>query len=163
MDQKGIGAGINMFRGTTAVNLDSKGRLTIPTRYRDLLRQQCQGQMVCTLDMSLPCLLLYTLPQWQLVEEKLNLLSDFRNDERLIKRLLLGNAKDCEMDRNGRVLLPTPLRGLANLDKKLMMVGQMNKFELWDESTWMAQMQQDMQAAQSIDFDTSERLRDLAL
>ena len=152
-----------MFRGTTAINLDAKGRLTIPTRYRDLLRQQCQGQLVCTLDMSLPCLLLYTLPQWQLIEQKLNGLSDFIEDERVVKRLLLGNARDCEMDRNGRVLLSTPLRGLANLDKKLMMVGQVNKFELWDESTWSAQMQRDLQRVQAIDFETSERLRDLAL
>lgn len=152
-----------MFRGTTAINLDAKGRLTIPTRYRDVLREKCQGQLVCTRDISLPCLLLYTLPEWQLIEEKLNRLSDFREDERVIKRLLLGNATDCEMDRNGRVLLSAPLRGLAKLDKKLMMVGQVNKFELWDESIWTAQMQQDMQAIQSIDFDTSERLRDLAL
>lgn len=152
-----------MLRGTTAVNLDVKGRLTIPSRYRALLRQQCQGQLVCTLDVSLPCLLLYTLSQWQIIEEKVAQLSDFRADERLIKRLLLGNARDCEMDRNGRVLLSTPLRELANLDKKLMMVGQLNKFELWNESTWQAQMQQDMHAAKSIDFDTSERLQDLAL
>lgn len=64
-----------MFRGATLVTLDSKGRLSVPTRYRDLLNDASSGQMVCTIDIHHPCLLLYTLPEWVIIEQKLSRLS----------------------------------------------------------------------------------------
>ena len=64
-----------MFRGATLVNLDSKGRITVPARYRSLLAEKSEGQMVCTIDLHQPCLLLYTLPEWELIELKLAQLS----------------------------------------------------------------------------------------
>jgi transcriptional regulator MraZ len=152
-----------MFRGTTSINLDVKGRLTMPTAYRQLVCQQGEGKLVCTIDIKRPCLMLYPLNQWQLVEQKLMTLSDFEPEEAAIKRLILGNANDCEMDKNGRVLLSAPLRQHAVLDKKLMLVGQVNKFELWDETQWLAQMQQDLALVRTIDFSTSTRLRELSL
>ncbi|NRA70689.1 MAG: division/cell wall cluster transcriptional repressor MraZ [Gammaproteobacteria bacterium] len=152
-----------MFRGTTSINLDVKGRLTMPTGYRELVRMQGEGKLVCTIDITRPCLLLYPLNQWQLVEQKLMLLSDFDPQEAPIKRLILGNANDCEMDKNGRILLSAPLRQHATLDKKLMLIGQVNKFELWDETQWLAQMQKDLALVQTIDFSNTTRLKDLSL
>ena len=124
-----------MFRGATMVNLDSKGRLAVPTRYRDLLNEESQGQMVCTIDLHQPCLLLYTLPAWEVIEQKLSRLSSMNPAERRVQRLLLGHASECQMDGAGRLLIAGTLRQHAGLNKEVMLVGQFNKFELWDEQT----------------------------
>ena len=81
-----------MFRGATLVNLDSKGRLSVPTRYREQLLENAAGQMVCTIDIHHPCLLLYPLPEWEIIEQKLSRLSSMNPVERRVQRLLLGHA-----------------------------------------------------------------------
>ncbi|MDL4914357.1 MAG: division/cell wall cluster transcriptional repressor MraZ [Enterobacterales bacterium endosymbiont of Blomia tropicalis] len=152
-----------MFRGATLVNLDSKGRLAVPTRYRDLLKGESQGQMVCTIDLHQPCLLLYTLPEWEIIEKKLARLSSMNPLERRVQRLLLGHASECQMDNAGRLLLANTLRQHAKLTKEVMLVGQFNKFELWDEQTWYQQVKEDIDAEQSAQEPLSERLQDLSL
>jgi len=152
-----------MLRGTAAINLDAKGRLTMPTGYRELLLAQSDGKLVATIDIERACLMLYPLAQWQIIEQKLMLLSDFEPGEAAVKRLILGNANNCDMDKNGRVLLPGPLRLHAGLEKKLMLIGQVNKFELWDELQWQGQMQKDLDVARALDFSSSNRLKELAL
>ena len=124
-----------MFRGVNTVNLDSKGRLAIPTRYRDQLVRLCEGQMVVTVDRD-GCLLLYPLPEWEEIERKLARLSSFQKQTRRLQRLLIGHATECEMDGNGRILLSQPLREFAGLEKAVVLIGQSNKFEIWSESTW---------------------------
>jgi MraZ protein len=152
-----------MFRGATLVNLDSKGRLAVPTRYRELLVAESQGQMVCTIDLHQPCLLLYTLPEWEIIEKKLARLSSMNPNERRVQRLLLGHASECQMDNAGRLLLANTLRQHASLTKEVMLVGQFNKFELWDEQTWYQQVKDDIDAEQSAQEPLSERLQDLSL
>ncbi|EEP99618.1 hypothetical protein yruck0001_23600 [Yersinia ruckeri ATCC 29473] len=152
-----------MFRGATVVNLDSKGRLAVPTRYRDLLNEEMQGQMVCTIDLHQPCLLLYPLPEWEIIEQKLSRLSSMISAERRIQRLLLGHASECQMDGSGRLLIAATLRQHAGLSKEVMLVGQLNKFELWDEQTWYQQVKDDIDAQQSTQEPLSERLQDLSL
>ncbi|MXP49364.1 division/cell wall cluster transcriptional repressor MraZ [Pantoea sp. Eser] len=152
-----------MFRGATLVNLDSKGRLAVPTRYRDLLNSESQGQMVCTIDLHQPCLLLYTLPEWEIIEKKLARLSSMNPLERRVQRLLLGHASECQMDNAGRLLLANTLRQHAKLTKEVMLVGQFNKFELWNEQTWYQQVRDDIDAEQSAQEPLSERLQDLSL
>ncbi|WP_312240271.1 division/cell wall cluster transcriptional repressor MraZ [Pantoea sp.] len=152
-----------MFRGATLVNLDSKGRLAVPTRYRETLLGESQGQMVCTIDLHQPCLLLYTLPQWEIIEKKLSRLSSMNPLERRVQRLLLGHASECQMDNAGRLLLASTLRQHARLTKEVMLVGQFNKFELWDEQTWYQQVREDIDAEQSAQEPLSERLQDLSL
>ncbi|ELY2509240.1 division/cell wall cluster transcriptional repressor MraZ [Cronobacter sakazakii] len=152
-----------MFRGATLVNLDSKGRLSVPTRYRDLLNNASSGQMVCTIDIHHPCLLLYTLPEWVIIEQKLSRLSSMNPAERRVQRLLLGHASECQMDSAGRLLLAPVLRQHAGLTKQVMLVGQFNKFELWDEATWHQQVREDIDAEQSSSEVLSERLQDLSL
>ncbi|HEY1844258.1 MAG TPA: division/cell wall cluster transcriptional repressor MraZ [Buttiauxella sp.] len=152
-----------MFRGATLVNLDSKGRLAVPTRYREKLVEISEGQMVCTIDIHHPCLLLYTLPEWEIIEQKLARLSSMNPAERRVQRLLLGHASECQMDSAGRLLLAPVLRQHAGLTKEVMLVGQFNKFELWDEATWHQQIKEDIDAEQATTIDLSERLQDLSL
>ncbi|AOV97839.1 cell division/cell wall cluster transcriptional repressor MraZ [Edwardsiella hoshinae] len=152
-----------MFRGATTINLDSKGRLAVPTRYRDLLIDEAQGHMVCTIDLHHPCLLLYPLPQWEVIEQKLSRLSSMNPAERRVQRLLLGHASECQMDGAGRLLIAGTLRQHAGLQKQVMLVGQFNKFELWDEETWYQQVRDDIEAEQSATEILSERLQDLSL
>jgi MraZ protein len=124
-----------VFRGFNPLSLDSKGRLSMPTKYRERLVESCSGQLVITIDQD-HCLLLYPLPTWEHVEQQLIRLSSTNKRARNLKRLLLGHADECRMDSHGRILLPQPLREFAHLDKRIVLVGQGNKFEIWDEPSW---------------------------
>ena len=126
-----------MFRGVTSLNLDAKGRIAIPTRYRDRLVESCASELVITVDKD-RCLLIYPKPTWLDIEEKLKSLPSFDEAARNLQRLYIGNAHEIDMDGQGRILLPQELRKFANLEKKIALVGQINKFELWDEETWNA-------------------------
>lgn len=151
-----------MFRGANAISLDTKGRLTVPTRYRATLMGDCEGQLVCTIDTQQPCLLLYPLPEWEEIELKLSRLSNNPHERRL-KRLLLGYATEAEMDKSGRILVAPTLRTHAGLDKSIMLVGQLNKFEVWDADAWQQQIQLDIETEQQADFELTERLQDFSL
>jgi MraZ protein len=124
-----------MFRGANKIMLDAKGRLAIPARYRDRLVERCANQLICTVDQDY-CLLLYPLPDWEEIERKLMRLPSFHRDARRLQRLMVGYACELELDGNGRVLIPRELREFAGLDRQVMLVGQGNKFELWDEARW---------------------------
>jgi MraZ protein len=152
-----------MFRGTSAITLDSKNRITIPTRYREELFADCQGKMVCTVDIQHPCLLLYPLSEWEEIELKLCELSSMNPQERLLQQVLLCNASDCEIDKSGRLLINGPLRQHAGLKKNLMLVGQLRKFEIWNDSAWQNQMQQGIAQIQSGEIELTDRLLDLSL
>ncbi|MFZ5474307.1 MAG: division/cell wall cluster transcriptional repressor MraZ [Pseudomonadota bacterium] len=127
-----------MFRGLSALAVDGKGRLAIPTKYRELLMERCGGRLVVTADPS-GCLLLYPFPEWEPIERKLTSLSSFNPVSRQLQRILVGSASDVELDSAGRILLPPMLRKHANLEKEAMLVGQGNKFEIWSEPAWQAQ------------------------
>ncbi len=152
-----------MFRGTSAITLDSKSRITIPTKYREELLSDCQGKMVCTIDLQQPCLLLYPLPEWEEIELKLSELSSTVPEERMFKQLVLGNATDCDMDKSGRLLINNLLKQHASLEKSVTLVGQLNKFEIWSESAWQAQMQRGISKIQAGEIELTERLLDLSL
>jgi MraZ protein len=152
-----------MFRGTSAITLDSKNRITVPTKYREELFADCQGKMVCTVDIQHPCLLLYPLPEWEEIELKLCSLSSMNPQERLLQQVLLGNASDCEIDKSGRLLINGPLRLHANLEKGVMLVGQLKKFEIWSENAWQVQMQKGISQIQSGEIELTDRLLDLSL
>lgn len=152
-----------MFRGANAINLDSKGRLTIPTKYRESLMDDCQGQLVCTIDISQKCLLLYPLPEWEEIELKLRKLSSTNPHERRLLRLLLGNVRETEMDKSGRVLLAPFQRQHADLTKQIMLVGQLNKFEIWSEQVWNQQIAEDIAVEQQGEFELTERLQEFSL
>ncbi|MBK8533916.1 MAG: division/cell wall cluster transcriptional repressor MraZ [Candidatus Competibacteraceae bacterium] len=126
-----------MFRGINSLSVDSKGRLAMPAKYRQQLLELGSGHMVLTIDRD-RCLLLYPLPVWEEIECKLIQLSSTNPRARALKRLLLGHAEECGLDASGRILLPAPLREFANLAKQVVLVGQGNKFEIWNEQAWNA-------------------------
>jgi MraZ protein len=131
--ENGLKARVPVFRGATQITLDAKGRLAIPARYRDRLAARCNGQLICTVDQD-HCLLLYPLPDWEEIERKLMRLSSFNPATRRLQRLMVGYASELELDGHGRVLLPRELREFAGLERQVMLIGQGNKFELWDEA-----------------------------
>ena len=125
-----------MFRGINSATLDAKGRMALPARNREAVHLASAGKVVVTIDMRETCLLLYPLPEWEVVQRKLEALSNINPQARLLQRLLIGHATDFELDSAGRLLLPAMLRDYAELDKKLVLVGQGNKVEIWSEKHW---------------------------
>ncbi|MDH3613605.1 MAG: division/cell wall cluster transcriptional repressor MraZ [Gammaproteobacteria bacterium] len=125
-----------MFRGATKVSLDAKGRMAIPTRYRERLASRCDGEIVMTVDRD-HCLLIYPLPDWEELERKLVRLPSMHKVARRIVRIMVGYATEVDMDASGRILVSQELRDFAGLAKQAVLIGQGNKFELWDEETWI--------------------------
>lgn len=125
-----------MFQGAVQLNLDSKGRLAIPAKHRDALLVQCAGKLVLTADHQDACLLIYPESEWLPISEQLRKMPSLNSQVRLLQRRLLGYAEMVEMDASGRVLVSPSLRNYAKLDKQVVLVGQGNKFELWDETRW---------------------------
>jgi MraZ protein len=134
----------------------------MPSRYRDELVSRCAGQLIVTIDAIDPCLCVYPLSEWELIEAKLRELASFREENRRLQRLLIGNAVDLELDASGRFLVPPRLRDYAKLDKRAMLVGQLNKFQLWDEDAWNAVADADLAAIKQPGA-LSDDLRDLIL
>ncbi len=141
---EGYGAGA-VFRGVTHLALDAKGRLAIPARHRDALLHRpadahsaTPGALILTADPS-RCLLLYPRSTWEPIQARLMALSSFSAEIRGLQRLIVGHADDVDMDGSGRILVPPALRQYAALDHHVVLVGQGNKFELWDETKWQEQ------------------------
>ncbi len=126
-----------MFRGANKLTLDAKGRMVMPTRYRERLQELCGGKLVITVDKD-QCLLIYPLPDWEEIERKLMRLPTLNPQARRLQRLMVGHATDLELDGHGRLLLPPKLREFALLTRDAMLIGQGLRFELWDEARWNA-------------------------
>ena len=124
-----------MFKGGSTVNLDAKGRLALPTRYREDLITRCEGRVVLTVHDD-RCLLLYALPDWDEIERKLVRLPNQNKRTRTLQRMVLGHATEIEMDKSGRILIPPRLREFASLEKRVVLAGLGNKFELWNDEAW---------------------------
>lgn len=152
-----------MFRGIHSINLDPKGRLAVPTRYRDRLQLDASGQLVVTIDTESACLLLYPLPEWEIIEAKIQSLPSFNAQARRIQRLLIGHAAELDMDNSGRILLPPLLRDHAKIDKKVMLIGQGKKFEIWNESTWCEEREHWLSDVSDSPDDIPEEMRSLSL
>jgi MraZ protein len=131
----GLGTHQIMFRGANKLTLDVKGRLVMPTRYRERLQERCGGKLVVTVDKD-QCLLIYPLPDWEEIERKLMRLPSLNPQARRLQRLMVGHATDLELDGHGRVLLPPNLREFGLLTRDAMLIGQGLYFELWDEARW---------------------------
>jgi len=126
-------------RGSSHISVDAKGRVSIPTKHRDALSSEGGAGLVVTISATDRCLLLYTAEAWVEVESKLVALPTLNPQIRKLKRMLIGHADDVAMDGSGRVLLPPALREFANIGKKAVLVGQGDKFEIWDEAQWVAE------------------------
>ena len=125
-----------MFRGISNLNVDTKGRIAIPSRYRESIQSSSAGEMIVTVDHTDRCLLIYPMDEWESVEQKLMRLPNSNRRVRNMQRLVIGHASEVELDTQGRIRLSAPLREYAGIDKPVALVGQENKFELWNEETW---------------------------
>jgi MraZ protein len=135
-----------MFRGENKITLDPKGRLAVPTRYRESIKDDAADQLVVTIDHRDRCLLIYMIQDWEDIQRKLTKLPALNPMARDLQRLMIGHATDIELDSHGRVLIPPNLREYAGLNRDVVLSGQGTRFELWDEVLWVAQRDAALQA-----------------
>ncbi len=124
-----------MFRGLNKISFDTKGRVSIPTKYRVELLKISKKKLICTIDLDY-CLLLYPLSSWLKIEQQIMKLPTLNATSRKLQRLLVGHASDVDIDKSGRVLIPSELREFSMIKKDAMLIGQGNRFEIWDYSRW---------------------------
>lgn len=153
-----------MFRGSHSVSIDAKGRMAIPASYRQALSDACGGRMVVTQHWD-GCLLVYPQDRFQVFEQELLSKGGLNTQVRNIQRFLVGNARDVEMDRQGRILLPSNLRGFAELESRAVLAGMGHAFELWAEEKWQAGQEDFGQtlAAQAAAGELPDALKDVPL
>jgi len=128
-----------LLRGISQASIDMKGRLSLPNRFREALSLSTPS-LVISIDIRDRCLLIYPIHEWELVQKKLEALSNVSHRNRTLQRLLIGHAIDLEMDKAGRILLPNIHRKYALLKNKVTILGQGNKLEVWAEDEWQEQM-----------------------
>jgi MraZ protein len=134
-----------MFQGETAITIDDKGRLAIPTAYRELVGREGNRLVVTYNPYEQGCLWLYPQPAWETVRDQVNALPTAKKVHRNLQLKLVGAATVIEPDGNGRVLLPASHRAAAGLEKKAVLLGMGGKFELWSEQAHLAQIRQTIQ------------------
>ena len=139
-----------MFRGVSPINMDAKGRLAIPSRYRDALNELSAGRLVANIHLRKPCLVLYPLPVWDDLQAELQELSTLKPETGSLKRMMLAYASDLEMDANGRILIQAELREHAQLAKKIVLAGQGRNLEIWSEQLWQAECEAAFEQAKSM-------------
>ncbi len=132
-----------MFQGASSLSLDAKGRLSVPTRYRDVLSATAGGLLTLTKHPH-GCLMVFPRPEWEKFRERV---ANLPMSAQWWKRIFLGNAMDVEIDGTGRVLVSPELRVAAGISRDTMLLGMGNHFELWDKATYEAQESQAMQGA----------------
>ena len=148
-----------MFFGETAINLDAKGRLAIPIRYRDSVAEQCENRMVLTYSaFDSGSLWLQSEKSWERVRDDVMALSISNASHRALQRRLVGSASAIEPDGSGRILLPPSLRQVAGLEKRVLLLGMGNRFEIWDEDTLNSQRAEE---GSSLDAEISEEMKQL--
>ncbi|MCE5387101.1 MAG: division/cell wall cluster transcriptional repressor MraZ [Acidithiobacillus sp.] len=129
-----------MFRGTHRHSLDSKGRLSVPARFRDRLQALADGQLIVTINPtstdSERCLWAYPLNEWEAVERKVAALPSTQPSIRRFQRLFIGHSEELRLDNQSRVLLSSSLRQYARIERDVVLVGQISKFEIWDAALW---------------------------
>ena len=132
-----------MFQGETAISVDDKGRLAIPTAYRDLIARDCGNRLVVTYNpFESGCLWLFPQSEWERVRDAVNALSSVKAVHRNLQMKLVGAAAALEPDGNSRMLLPASQRSAAGIEKRAVLLGMGNKFELWSEQAHLAKIRQ---------------------
>ena len=151
-----------MFRGINPINLDAKGRVALPAKYRDRVTDRCDGHMVLTVHPFDRCLLLYPLTDWEVIEAQVNALPNSTSRQaRRLQHLMVGYATELDLDAANRLLLPAMHRDHAELDKRLILVGQGQKFEVWNEARWTSMTEAYLN--EPVDEDASVELTNLSL
>ncbi len=132
-----------MFQGETAITVDDKGRLAIPTAYREVVARECANRLVITYNpFEQGCLWLFPYAEWEPVRDQVNALSKVVTSHRDLQMKLVGAAAVVEPDGAARVLLPASQRLTTGIEKKAVLLGMGNKFELWSEQAHLAKIRQ---------------------
>jgi MraZ protein len=129
--------GRNMFRGSYEHTVDSKGRVSVPSKFRDIIADRYDGRLVLAMDYD-HCLTVYPLEEWERLEEKIKSLSLMKQEAKDFRRFLLSSATECELDKQGRILIPPAHRGHAGISKNVTLLGIIDKIEIWDTRAWEA-------------------------
>ena len=130
-----------MFRGSFEHSVDSKGRVSVPSRFREIFAERYEGRLVLTMDFD-KCIMAYPLEEWERVEEKIKALPQSQKEVKDYMRYVFSNAAECELDKQGRILIPPQLREGARINKNVIVVGMLNKLEIWDKVAWDARKSQ---------------------
>ena len=148
-----------MFQGETAITIDDKGRLAIPTAYRELVAQSSGNRLVLTYNpFESGCLYLYPQPVWETLRDQVNALPRIKENNRLLQFKLVGAAAFVEPDGSGRISIPASQRSAVGIERRAVLLGMGEKFELWSEQAHHAQVRRTLG-----DADLGEDLLDLAL
>ena len=138
-----------MFQGETAITLDDKGRISIPTAYRELIASSCGNRLVVTYNpFEMGCLWLHPVKEWEPLRDQVNGLSPLESVHRNLQLKLVGAAMQVEVDANGRLLVPPSKRSAAAIEKKAVLLGMGNKFELWSEEAHLQRIRQSIREEQ---------------
>ncbi len=126
-----------MFRGRHEYTIDSKGRTSIPAKFRDILNGKDNNGLIVTNEFD-GCLVVYPIDEWRKVEEKISAFPDIRKEIKAYQRFFISGAVECPIDKQGRILIPPTLRDYAGLKRYVVFVGMLNKFEIWSKENWKA-------------------------
>lgn len=124
-----------MFQGRFLHNIDTKGRVSIPVRFREILTERHDSKVILTNDFD-KCILAYPPDEWEIILEKTNALPTMKKEVKAFKRYFISAAMECELDKQGRILIPPTLRGYAGLNKEVCLIGIGNRIEIWDKKEW---------------------------
>jgi len=123
-----------MFRGSSFHTIDSKGRIIIPARFRDVIKSGgSESVMVSRMD---KCLVAYAIEEWSKIETRVLSMVEKSDNMRRFRRVFIGGAFECACDRQERILIPPTLRQYALLDKEIVIVGVLDHFEIWSRENW---------------------------
>lgn len=150
------------FRGTTKLSLDARGRLTVPSRYREALAFDASPQLIITLEKQARCLLLYRMSEWEVTEEKLNNLPDWDPKVASVKQVMLLHATEVEPDSHGRLLIPPLLRERMEIDRQVYFSGYGNYFQIWQESAFETSISAALELVKG-DLSESPELQNLSI
>ncbi len=132
-----------MFQGETAITVDDKGRVAIPTAYRESIARACNNRLVITYNpFEQGCLWLFPQPEWERVRDQVNALPSVKRVHRDLQLKLVGAAAQVELDSAARVLLPASQRAASGIEKRAVLLGMGSKFELWSEQAHLAKIHQ---------------------
>jgi MraZ protein len=145
-----------LFNGHYENSINDKGRLSIPSRFRNLLGEEGGGTLVVTKAMD-KCLVAYTPEDWEKTVKKASSLSSVRKADIFYKRHIMGSAAECQIDAQGRILVPAHLREYAGLRKKCLCVGIGDRFEIWDSDAYETYMQEAMKDPSNLENELADR------
>ncbi len=146
-----------MFRGRFEHTVDSKGRVSIPARFRELLAEKYDDRLILTnFDR---CLVAYPYEEWRVLEERVSSLSMVKKEVKAFQRFFISGATECPIDKLGRVLIPPTLRDYAQLGRNVVFAGMLRKFEIWSKERWLEEIKHS-----EVDFEgMGEALADLGI